>query len=201
MSEATALTDKQRRIYEFICSEIETRGYPPSIRDIGQAFEIVSPNGVMCHLKALEKKGYIKREGKHARAIQIDGVRSGGATLPMCGLVAAGVGLELVSQDDRLDLGELLGGKEHFALRVKGKSMIEDHIDDGDIVIVRKQATADSGDRVVALLDRDVTLKRFVRNKNQIRLEPANGTMEPIIVEEGGDISILGILVGVVRKC
>ncbi len=194
------LTDKQRQIFEYIVREIEQRGYPPSIRDIGDAFEIKSPNGVMCHLKALEKKGLIKREGKHARAIQIAGIRSGGASLPLLGLVAAGPALEAMPQDERVDLGELLGGKEHYALQVRGQSMIDDHIADGDLVIIRRQETAENGERVVAMVEREVTLKRFYKKKDNIRLEPCNSSVAPIVVDPGKDIKILGVLVGVVRK-
>ena len=193
------LTDKQRQIFEYIVREIEQRGYPPSIRDIGDAFEIKSPNGVMCHLKALEKKGLIKREGKHARAIQIAGIRSGGASLPLLGLVAAGPALEAMPQDERVDLGELLGGKEHYALQVRGQSMIDDHIADGDLVIIRRQETAENGKRVVAMVEREVTLKRFYKKKDNIRLE-LNSSVAPIVVDPGKDIKILGVLVGVVRK-
>ncbi len=201
MASVRALTSRQREIYEYICGQIETRGFPPSIREIGAAFNIKSPNGVMCHLRALEKKGLIKRQENNARAIQIEGVRSGGATLPLMGLVAAGAAIEAVHQEDRIDLGEMFGGRDHFALRVRGQSMIEDHIDDGDIVILRQQAEAQNGERVVAMIDREVTLKRFYRGKEGIRLEPANSTMAPIIVEPDREIQVLGILVGVLRKC
>jgi repressor LexA len=201
MATGRALTSRQREIYEYICNKIEVRGYPPSIREIGDAFAIKSPNGVMCHLRALEKKGLIKRQGNHARAIQIEGIRSGGATLPLLGLVAAGAAIEAVPQDDRVDLGELFAGKDHFALRVRGKSMIEDHIDDGDIVILRKQDEAENGERVVAMVEQEVTLKRFYKKKDSVRLEPANSTMAPIVVEPGKDIKIIGVLVGVLRKC
>lgn len=111
------------------------------------------------------------------------------------------MGIEAVQQDDQIDLGELFGGKEHFALRVRGTSMIEDHIADGDIVIIKKQPTANNGERVVAMIDREVTLKKFYKKRDSIRLEPANSTMEAIVVTPDRDISILGVLVGVVRKC
>jgi repressor LexA len=201
MADVSSLTERQRHIYEFICDKIERRGYPPSIREIGEEFDIKSPNGVMCHLKALEKKGLIRRDEKHARAITIDGIRTGGATLPLLGLVAAGPAIEAVPQDDRIDLGELFIGRDHFALRVRGQSMIEDHIDDGDIVIIRKQETADNGERVVAMIDREVTLKKFYRRRDAIRLEPCNSTMAPIMVTAEKDIKILGVLIGVIRKC
>ncbi len=201
MAVGRPLTSRQREIYEYICKQVEGRGYPPSIREIGEAFDIKSPNGVMCHLRALEKKELIKRQANNARAIQIEGIRSGGSTLPLLGLVAAGTAIEAVAQEDRIDLNELFTGKDHFALRVRGRSMIDDHIDDGDIVILRKQDHADNGERVVAMIDREVTLKKFYKRKEGIRLEPSNDTMSPILVEPGRDIQILGVLVGVLRKC
>jgi len=201
MADLETLTKRQRDIYEFIVDRIEKRGYGPTIREIGTAFEIKSPNGVMCHLKALETKGFIKREGRSARAIQIDDVRLGGASLPLLGLVAAGPTIDAVPQDERIDLHALFCDDNHFALKVTGTSMIEDHIEDGDIVVIRKQETAENGDKVVAMVDREVTLKRFMKQKDHIRLEPPNSTMAPIIVEPHRDIQILGILVGVLRRC
>jgi repressor LexA len=200
MGDVNTLTERQRHIYEFICEKIERRGYPPSIREIGDAFRIKSPNGVMCHLKALEKKGLIKRDVKHARAIQIDGVHSGGATLPMLGLVAAGPAMEAVEQEERLDLSEMFTGRDHYALRVRGKSMIDDHIEDGDVVIIRRQESAENGERVVAMIDKDVTLKRYYKRRDNVVLEPSNSGMGPIVVEPGSDIKIIGVLVGVLRK-
>lgn len=202
MAHKRPLTSRQREIYEFICSKIEGRGYPPSIREIGVEFSIKSPNGVMCHLRALESKGLIKREENHARAIQIAGIRTGGATLPLLGLVAAGPGIEAVPQEgERLDLGETFCGRDHYALKVRGKSMIDDHIDEGDIVVIRRQETAENGERVIAMVDREVTLKRFFKKRETIRLEPSNSGMAPITVEPGKDVRVLGVLVGVLRKC
>jgi repressor LexA len=201
MPDFSQLTDRQREIYDFIRSKIESRGYGPTVREIGLGFDIKSPNGVMCHLKALEKKGLIIREGFSARAIQLVDHRPPSAGLPLMGTVAAGSPTRAEAQEDRLDFGELFGGPGRYALRVRGQSMIENHIDDGDYVIIRKQETADNGERVVAMIDNEVTLKRFFQEKDHIRLEPANGTMEPIIVESSSDARILGVLVGVMRKC
>ena len=207
MSDTSAITPRQNEILFFIRDKIVERGYPPSIREIGEAFSIVSPNGVMCHLKALEKKGFIERnkgvlnQKSAARAITIPGMRSSSAVFPMLGLVAAGPALEAVPQNEQVDLGELLAGKDHFALRIKGQSMIDDHIDDGDIVIIRRQETAENGERVVAMIDGHATLKKFFRRKQQIVLEPSNSNMAPIIVEPGQHVSLVGVLVGVVRKC
>src|SRR5437763_4327150 len=135
MVDLSQLTEKQKRIYEFIRSKIESRGYGPTVREIGLAFEIRSPNGVMCHLKALEKKGLIKREGFSARAIQLTAHRRPSDGLPLLGAVAAGSPVEAVANEERLDFDELFAGPEHYALKVRGQSMIEDHIDDGDFVV------------------------------------------------------------------
>lgn len=201
MPDFSQLTERQREIYDFIRDKIETRRFGPTVREIGEAFDIRSPNGVMCHLKALEKKGLIKREDGLARSIQLIDHHFAGSGLPMLGLVAAGAPTQAIAQDDRLDFQELLGGNNHYALRVRGTSMIEDHIEDGDFVVIRKQETAENGQRVVAMVNNEVTLKRFHRKKDHIRLEPANSTMEPIVVHSSEDAKILGVLVGVIRKC
>jgi repressor LexA len=174
------------------------------VREIGDGFDIKSPNGVMCHLKALEKKALIKRTGFRARAIQLmDHRMPGGASLPLLGTVAAGSPTEAVAQNEQLNLKDLFNNPSYFALKVRGQSMIDDHIDDGDYVVIdKKGATQTSnGTRVVARLRDEVTLKRFYREKNRIRLEPANRTMAPIYVTPNDDMQILGTLVGVIRRC
>lgn len=201
MPDFTQLTARQREIYEFIRDKIETRGYGPTVREIGEAFEIKSPNGVMCHLKALEKKGLIKREEHSARAIQLLDYRPGSSGLPLLGAVAAGAPLAAEASEERLEFNELFGGPNRFVLRVKGNSMIESHIQDGDYVVIRKQELAENGEKVVAMIDNEVTLKKFYLEKDHIRLEPANGSMAPIIVDPSRDAKILGVLVGVMRKC
>jgi repressor LexA len=201
MPDFSQLTPRQREIYDFIRSKIEGRGYGPTVREIGQGFDIKSPNGVMCHLKALEKKGLIIREGFSARAIQLVDHRPPSSGLPLLGNVAAGAPTAAIPQDERLDFGELFSGPSNFALRVRGQSMIEDHIEDGDFVVIRQQQDAPNGERVVAMIDGEVTLKRFYKEKGHIRLEPANGKMQPIIVQPNSDSRILGVLVGVLRKC
>jgi repressor LexA len=201
MPNLNTLTHRQREIYEFIKDKIESRGYGPTVREIGDAFHIKSPNGVMCHLTALVRKGLILRQGKSARAIQLVDHRPPGADLPLVGSVAAGTPIEAVPQPDRLDFSELFCGPDHYALRVRGQSMIDDHIDDGDFVVIRRQATADNGDRVVAMIENEVTLKRYFREKGHVRLEPANDKMQPIMVDPHSQSCILGVLVGVLRKC
>lgn len=201
MPDFNQLTDRQREIYDFIQEKIDSRGYGPTVREIGVAFDIKSPNGVMCHLKALEKKGLIKREGFSARAIQLVDHRPGSAGMPMLGVVAAGSPVLAPADEERFEFGEVFGGPNRFVLKVRGQSMIDNHIDDGDFVIIRKQETASNGERVVAMVDNEVTLKKFYKEKDHIRLEPANGRMNPIIVDATKNIRILGVLVGVMRKC
>src|SRR6516225_4103790 len=124
MVDFSQLTERQREIYDFIREKIESRGYGPTVREIGTAFDIRSPNGVMCHLKALEKKGLILREGFSARAIQLVDHKPASTELPLVGNVAAGQPMAAVASDDRLNFQELFGGPNHFALRVRGTSMI-----------------------------------------------------------------------------
>ena len=201
MADFTQLTQRQKEIYEFIRDKIESRGYGPTVREIGLGFNIKSPNGVMCHLKALEKKGLIIRQEFSARAIQlVDHQRPGNLGLPLLGNVAAGSPVEALEQSERLEFGDLFGGPNQYALKVRGQSMIEDHIADGDFVVIQKKETARNGERVVAMINGEVTLKRYYEEASAIRLEPANGSMQPIVVPKG-EARILGTLVGVVRKC
>ncbi len=203
MADFSQLTERQKEIYDFIREQIMEKGYPPTVRDIGENFDIKSPNGVMCHLKALEKKGLITRKGFRARAIMLSDHKPGGGRLgvPFLGRVAAGTPIEATAEHDRLDFDDLFAGPNHFALQVRGKSMIEDHIQDGDYVVIRKQETADNGSRVVAMIDNEVTLKRFYKDKENIRLMPANSEMHPIVLDDKANARVLGVLVGVMRKC
>jgi repressor LexA len=208
MSDST-LTDKQQKIYNYIRKHIETKGYPPAIRDICDAFGISSPNGVMCHLKALQKKGYIQRVEKQknkqraqARGITIPGVSAGGFSLPLRGVVAAGRAIEAEDTDERLELRELFSSDDLFVVKVRGQSMVDGHIADGDYVVIRKKQTCDNGEKVVAMVDKAMTLKKYHRKKDTIRLDPMNSSMEPIIVDPARqDVQILGVLAGVIRKC
>jgi repressor LexA len=201
MSNHSTLTHRQREIYEFIRDKIEMRGYPPTVREIGDGFGIKSPNGVMCHLNALVKKGLILRTDKSARAIQLVDRGSNPAELPLVGSVAAGVPIQALQADDRFNFTDMFGGPDHFVLQVRGTSMIEDHNADGDYVVIRQQATAENGARVVAMIDNEVTLKKFYQQRGRVVLQPCNGAMEPIHVDPESDTRILGVLVGVLRKC
>jgi repressor LexA len=201
MADFSQLTERQKEIYQFIRQKIEKRGYGPTVREIGIAFEIKSPNGVMCHLKALEKKGLITREVHAARAIQLVDHRPPAQGLPLMGKVAAGVPIQANELNDRLDVDSLFAGNNNFVLQVRGQSMIDSHIEDGDYVVIQQQETATNGERVVAMIDNEVTLKRFYKEKDHIRLEPDNKEMSPIIVDASQDPKILGVLIGVLRKC
>jgi len=202
MANLGVLTTRQREIYEFIRDQIETRGIPPTVRNIGDAFAIKSPNGVMCHLNALVKKGLIERDPKSARAIQLtERRRSHNAELPLYGKVAAGAPIAAMQADDRFNFADMFCAPDHYVLQVRGQSMIEDHIDDGDFVVIRKQDNAENGERVVAMIDDEVTLKRFQFNNGKVTLHPCNGSMKPIHVDPESDTSVLGVLVGVLRKC
>ena len=194
------LTKRQLAVYEFIRDKIRGRGYGPTVREIGKNFGIASPNGVVCHLRALERKGMISREPNMSRAIQLLAEPAYEKGLPLAGRIAAGVLHEAIEQDERVDFGEMFDAtnKNMFALEVSGDSMIEDQIADGDYVVIRKQRTARKGQIVVALTDEnEATLKRWYPEKNRIRLEPANSTMKPIYVKNA---KVLGVVVGVVRK-
>jgi repressor LexA len=192
------LTTRQREVYEFIREKIRNRGYGPTVREIGEQFEINSPNGVMCHLKALEKKGIITREPNMSRAIQLtDAGRDEG--FPLVGQIAAGSLTEAIEQAERLNLDDLFPAKKNcFALRVRGDSMIEAQIADGDIVICRRTKTAHKGDIVVAMTDEgEATLKYWFPEANRVRLQPANSSMKPIYAR---DVQVLGVVTGVIRK-
>src|ERR1043166_849518 len=136
MPDFSQLTERQREIYDFIKDKIESRGYGPTVREIGVAFKIKSPNGVMCHLKALEKKGLINREVHAARAIQLVDHRPPAQGLPFLGLVAAGAPIASAEQNERLEVDALFSGPNRFVVQVRGDSMIEDHIEDGDYVVI-----------------------------------------------------------------
>jgi len=191
------LTERQQNVYAFIRDKIRHRGYGPTVREIGEQFGIRSPNGVMCHLKALEKKGLIHREPNMSRAIQLAAEPRG---MRVAGRIAAGVLHEAIEQDERIDFADMFDGSDRsrFVLHVRGDSMIEDQIADGDYVVVRRQKTARKGQIVVALTDEnEATLKRWYPEKNRIRLEPANAAMKPIYVKNA---RVFGVVVGVVRK-
>jgi repressor LexA len=193
------LTSRQREVFEFVRDLITNRGYGPTVRDIGDNFGISSPNGVMCHLKALEKKGLISREPNMSRAIQINDAYKEEKGMPLVGQIAAGNLSEAIEQGERFEFEDWFPQrKNQFALKVKGDSMIEAQIADGDIVVCRKARTAHKGDIVVAITDDgEATLKYWFPEANRIRLQPANSSMKPIYSRTA---QVIGIVTGVVRR-
>jgi repressor LexA len=200
-----ALTDRQREILDFITRSIAKRGYPPTLREIGSHFGIKSTNGVNDHLRALEKKGYLHREDLKSRALRP--IVSTGQTVevPILGKVAAGQPLLATrNYDDTVKVDRFFIGqnREVFALRVKGESMIEDGIFDGDYVFVRKQLQASAGDIVVAMIEDEATVKRYYPEGDTIRFQPANATMQPIMVRKRDwkSVNLIGVVIGIYRK-
>ena len=223
-----ALTDRQQQILDFISHSIAERGYPPTLREIGEHFGIRSTNGVNDHLKALEKKGVLRREDLKSRAMRP--ITANGADVipirrapianvvplgqedddamcevPIVGRVAAGapiLAVENVQDTVKIDRVLIGGHREVFGLRIVGESMIEDGIFDGDYVFVKKTPSAGRGDIVVAMIEGEATVKRYFPEGDHIRFQPANSNMSPIIVKrsEFKQIDIIGIVVGVYRK-
>ena len=179
-------SDIQRRIYDFIVDYIRDEGMPPTNREIGQAMKIASTGHVDYHLSMLEKKGYIQREAKKSRGIKL--VQTPTSGIPIMGNIAAGEPLEIFTESDRmLDAGHGFDQQNTYALEVKGLSMIEDHICNGDYVVIKPQSNCENGDIVVAvhLLQGSggrATLKRFFLEQDKVRLQPANSEMDPIYV-------------------
>jgi repressor LexA len=197
------LTERQALVFDFIKDKVIQRGYGPTVREIGEHFKISSPNGVMCHLRALEKKGLLRRVRKKdraiARAIELaPEITASERGMPLPGSVAAGLTTLMWEQAERVDFGQMFAKKSLFALKVRGDSMIDAHITDGDYVIVKKQKTAQPGQLVVALTpEGESTLKFWFPEANRIRLQPANKEMQPLYIR---DATVQGVVVGVVRN-
>jgi repressor LexA len=203
-----ALTARQQQALDYISYCLRERGYPPTLREIGEHMGIRSTNGVNDHLKALERKGYLVREELKSRALRpVDFEPEGSMEIPILGKVAAGQ--PILAQEDITDRVRVdrwfigaVQSKEVFGLVIQGESMLEDGILDGDYIFVRKQQTAEQGEVVVVMIDGEATCKRFFREGDRIRLQPANETMQPIFVHASQfrDVDILGKVVGVYRK-
>jgi repressor LexA len=203
------LTHRQQQALDFISSCLEENGYPPTLREIGEHMGIKSTNGVNDHLKALERKGYLLREELKSRALRpVDAPESARKIeVPILGRVAAGQPI-LAEENviDRINVDRFFLGaypsSEVFGLVVQGESMIEDGIFDGDYVFVRRQATAERGEIVVAMIEGEVTCKRYYLEGEKIRLQPGNAAMAPIYVHRADNRSfdILGRVVGVYRN-
>ena len=197
------ITQKQSEILEYIKSQILNKGYPPSVRDICQAVNLKSTSSVHAHLESLEKNGYIRRDPTKSRTIEIiddnfNLSRREVVNIPLLGQVAAGqplLAVENITEYFPIPSKYMPGG-EVFMLKVKGDSMINMGIYEGDQIIVRKQNTASNGEVIVALVDDSATVKRFYKENGHIRLQPENDFMDPIIVD---DCEILGKVIGLIR--
>ncbi|MBI5231352.1 MAG: transcriptional repressor LexA [Coriobacteriales bacterium] len=200
------LTQRQQQILDYIRGEVHRRGFPPSVREIGEAVGLSSSSTVHSHLSALESKGYIRRDPSKPRALEVLDFRDTEravdygqvSVVPLVGHVAAGQPILAAENiEQTMPLPTELAGDNTFILKVRGESMIDAGIFDGDYVVVRQQATADNGDIVVAMLEEDATVKRFFREPDRIRLQPENSAMEPIYAR---DVSVLGKVVALFRR-
>ena len=205
------LTKRQSEILNFIILNKEKFGYPPSITEIQENFSFKSPNAVQDHLGALERKGYISRRAHKARGIEVLGHatsmennKNNAIKIPIVGEISAGkpiLAQENIEGNIAIDKSIVKNSDGIFALRVKGDSMINAGILNGDYVIVSQQQDADQGDIVVTLIEDEATVKRFYKEKNRIRLQPENDTMEPIIIKPNeNQIRVIGKIKGVIRK-
>jgi len=197
------LTKRQREILDFLNDFIQQHGYAPSLEEIGRRFSLSSLATVHKHLTNLQDKGFIKRAWNRSRSVELVPTRMGGRAveLPLLGFVAAGMPIEAVAGNETLAVPEeMVGRRDTYALRVRGSSMIDEQIRDGDFVIVEDRKTAENGEMVIALLaGADVTLKKFYRENGHVRLQPANPTMSPIVVA-AEQVQIQGVVVGVLRR-
>ncbi len=210
------LTSRQREVLETLCQWLQDHGYPPSIRELGEILGLSSTRSVHDHLSALERKGYIRRHRDRSRAIEI--LREPGesnlplvprpqnsrhVTVPIVGEVAAGSPIlaeEMIEGELDLD-ATLVPDPRCYLLRVRGESMIEAHVCDGDLILIRPQLEARSGEIVVALIEDSVTLKRYYRREGFVELKPENGQMASILLTpEMGPSMILGKLIAVIRR-
>jgi repressor LexA len=197
------LTKRQREILDYLNDFIQQHGYAPSLEEVGKRFGLSSLATVHKHLTNLQQKGFIKRTWNRSRSVEVMPSRVVGRSieLPLLGYVAAGVPIEAVINNETIDVPEsLAGNRDTYVLRVRGDSMIDEQIRDGDWVIVEDRKTAENGETVVALLSgSDVTLKKFYRENGQIRLQPANETIQPIVVP-AHQVQVQGVVIGVMRK-
>jgi repressor LexA len=207
------LTKRQEQTLEFIRESIKDRGYPPTLREIGEHMGIRSTNGVNDHLRALERKGYLRREDMKSRALRLVGdepeqqENAGGDVVAVQVLGRVAAGLPIMAEENVIDTVHVdrmmvKGGRDVFGLKVQGDSMIEAGILNGDYIFVRKQSTAERGDIVVALIGDEATVKYYHPEKDYVRFQPANEAMAPILVRASDFRStmLLGKVVGVYRK-
>jgi repressor LexA len=204
-----AITKRQRQVYDFIHGFVQKNGYSPSFEEIGDGLGLSSLATVHKHISNLEKKGLLKRDYNRSRSIDVLPVRGlfkrqakapSEIALPLLGRIAAGQPIEAVENPETISLGDITRSKDVFVLQVKGESMKDEHIVDGDYVLVEKTETARDGEIVVALVEgTDATLKRLYRQGSDIRLQPSNVAMKPIVVP-ARSVQVQGRVIGVLRK-
>lgn len=197
------LTKRQKQLIDFLDQYINEHGYAPTLSEIGQYFGLSSLATVHKHLHNLELKGFIKRTPNHSRALEVTTGqrRAGGGQVPLLGQVAAGAPIEAIEGSDAISVPDDFVRRDNtFCLRVKGESMIDEGIRDGDYIIVEGRQTANQGETVVALVDGEATVKKYYREPDgRIRLQPANVSMEPIYANED-NVLVRGVVVGLMRR-
>jgi repressor LexA len=197
------LTKRQREILDYLNDFIQQHGYAPSLEEIGRRFGLSSLATVHKHLTNLQEKGFIRRAWNRSRSVELVPVKTSGRAveLPLLGFVAAGAPIEAIAGSETISVPEdLVGKKDTYVLRVRGDSMIDEQIRDGDYVIVEDRKLADNGEMVIALLrGSDVTLKKFYRENGHVRLQPANPHMQALVVP-ADDVQVQGVVIGVMRK-
>ena len=197
------LTKRQREILDYLNDFIQQHGYAPSLEEIGRRFGLSSLATVHKHLTNLQEKGFIKRSWNRSRSVELIPARVGtrSVEVPLLGYVAAGSPIEAIAGAETINVPEdLVGKRDTYVLRVKGDSMIDEQIRDGDFVIVEDRKTADNGEMVIALVGgADVTLKKFYREQGRIRLQPANPAMQPMLFDPE-QIQVQGVVIGVMRR-
>jgi repressor LexA len=205
-----ALTKRQKQVLDYLVSFLDRHGYSPSFEEIAKSLRLNSLATVHKHISTLEKKGFVRRGYNQSRSLEVVNLPQSVemsvaqrqmSELPLLGRIAAGRPLEAVAQPETISLGDFTRAKNVFVLQVKGDSMVEDHILDGDYVLVEQSETANNGEIVVALVgNEEATLKRLFREPGgKIRLQPANAQMEPIVIP-GRDVKIQGRVIGILRK-
>ncbi|MDO8527650.1 MAG: transcriptional repressor LexA [Deltaproteobacteria bacterium] len=196
------LSKRQKQIFDFISKFVDVHAYAPSLEEIASHFKLSAVSTVHYHISELIKKGMLAKRWNAGRSLEVVGhTASLAVVVPLLGVIAAGKPIEAIEQEETIEIPpSLMGRKDTYVLRVQGDSMIEEHIRDGDYVVVERRDTADNGETVVALLNgNEATLKKFYREKDRIRLQPANPTMSPIYVREE-DCTIQGVVIAILRK-
>lgn len=204
---AEPLTKRQKEVLDFVSQYIEAKGYAPSYREIAEAFKLGSVATIAEHIETLVAKGLLRKSDNEARSVQLvqpeEFEQENSVSLPILGLIAAGQPIEtLGGHTETLEVPPFMVGRKHsYVLQVRGDSMIEEGIMDGDYVVIQEKDVPSNGEMVVALVDGEAaTLKRYYKEKGHIRLQPSNAAYEPIIIPAGMPIQIQGVCIGVIRK-